>query len=102
MGKRQIWCFARGVPGDWEAVCPDFDIWVQGASLDEVRAILYEAVSTYVEDASREDRRTAQRLFNRKAPLWLRVRLAASLLRHIIRGDGESDSRAGFDIPCPA
>lgn len=102
MVRRQIWCFAWGQPGDWEALCPDFDIAVQGGSLDEVRCLLGEAVRTYAEDAQREDPRTAARLLNRKAPLGVRMKLAGSLLKHILRGDGERDSRAGFDIPCPA
>ncbi len=40
--------FARGRAGDWEAICVDFDIAVQGRSLNEVLARLESAVSDYV------------------------------------------------------
>ena len=102
---RRVHCFAKGVPGDWEGICIDFDIAVQGKSFDEVRTLLDEAVHSYVIDACAEEPSTARRLLNRKAPLSVRLGLAASYLAHIVSSsnhDGDREYKAGFDLPCHA
>lgn len=73
---RKVTCYAWGVPGDWEALCVDFDLAAQGKSLEEVRRELGDAIETYLEyiDEMPENERT--RFLNRKAPLGLRLRLA--------------------------
>jgi len=102
MIPRSVQCFAHGRNGVWEGVCIDLDIAVQGVSFDAVKAGLDRAVATYIEDARREDAPTARRLLSRRAPLSVRLRLAAGYLAHIVlaRG-GDRDFRAGFDLPCP-
>lgn len=104
MIKRRVQCFAHGRPGDWEAVCVDLDIAVQGASFDEVRWSLNAAVETYVADARAGDEASALRLLSRRAPLTTRIRLAASYLAHIVlANDGDNrEFQAGFDLPCHA
>ena len=98
---KRILCFARGVDGEWEAICPDLDIAVQGSSFDEVKSLLSESIKTYVEDAMAEGPEVARRLLSRRAPLWLRLQLAFALLGHAVRREGQS-YRAGFDLPCHA
>ena len=44
-------CFAKGRPGEWEAICLDYDIAVQGRSFEEVEKFLSEAIDDYVESA---------------------------------------------------
>ena len=104
MMANRVQCFAHGVPGDWEAVCVDLDIAVQGSSFEEVRDLLDEAVHTYVQDALAEDSKRARALLNRRAPIGLRLRLAASYLAHLIfsRRDSDREYQAGFDLPCHA
>ena len=103
MNARMLWGYAHGTPGAWEAICVDLDISVQGASFDEVRALLDESVASYVEDAMKEDPKDARRLLNRRAPFWVQLRFAAVFLAHIgSRGGKQRELRAGFDIPCPA
>lgn len=103
MATKRVQCFARGVPGDWEATCVDLDIAVQGRSFEEVKSLLDEAVHSYVEDACAEDPETARALLNRRAPLPVRVRLAGSYLVHLLtRKDGDREYKAGFDLPCHA
>lgn len=99
-----LWAYAHGTKGAWEAICADLDISVQGESFDEVRGLLEEAVSSYVEDALKESPRDAARLLNRRAPWWLRLRLATRFLGHIgsRRRRQPSELQAGFDIPCHA
>lgn len=67
--------YAWGNGGDWEAVCVDFDIAVQGNSLEEVRRELRDAVDIfldYVGDLPEDER---EQFLNRKSPLGLRMRL---------------------------
>ena len=67
--------YAWGNGGEWEAICVDFDISVQGDSLEEVRRELRDAVETfrdYVDELPASER---ERFLNRKSPLGLRLRL---------------------------
>ena len=73
---RKLTCYAWGQPGDWEAICVDFDLAAQGESLDEVRSELRDAVDTYLEYISELPEKERARFLNRKAPLGLRLRLA--------------------------
>lgn len=100
----RVWCFARGRPGDWEAICLDFDIAVQGNSFDDVLGRLESAVNSYVEDALAEPPDVARKLLTRRAPLSVRVRLVGSYLLHVVRSwrRRDGDCQAGFDLPCPA
>lgn len=73
---RKPTCYAWGKPGDWEALCVDYDLAAQGSSFEEVRRELADAVDTfldYVFDLPESERR---QFLKRKAPLRLRVRLS--------------------------
>jgi hypothetical protein len=104
MVDRVLWAYAHGTDGSWEATCTDLDISVQGADFEEVRALLAEAVSSYIEDALKETPRDAERLLNRRAPWWVRFRLATRFLGHIGSPHRRQprEFQAGFDIPCHA
>ena len=104
MTTRNLLCYARGVEDDWEAICVDFDIAVQGRSFDEVKSLLDRSVALYVEESSRNDRETARRLLARTAPLSVRAGWGFTLLWHWLnrRKGGGRESLAGFDISCPA
>lgn len=78
---RNVTCHAWGVPGDWEAICVDFDLAAQGESLEEVRNQLTDAIETYTEYIAELPETEQTRFLNRKAPLGLRLRLA--LLRRV-------------------
>ena len=73
---RKITCYAWGKPGDWEALCVDFDIPAQGESFEQVRRELADAVATYLDYVSDLPESEQRRFLNRKAPLSLRLRLA--------------------------
>lgn len=101
-GFRRVQCYAHGKPGNWEAICVDLDIAVQGTSFDEVQTILNEAIAGYIKDALAEDERHARALLTRRAPFHLRLKLALAYVAHTIRRDGDGEFKAGFDVPCPA
>ena len=100
---RRLLCFARGTDGDWEAICVDLDIAVEGYSLEDVKQRLHDAVRLYVESALAESEEVGMRLLTRRAPIWVRARLGLSYLAHLLSGRRNGDDlRAGFDMPCPA
>lgn len=73
---RKFNCYAWGRPGDWEAICVDLDLAVQGESLEEVIRELRDAFDTYLEYISELPEKERAGFLNRKAPLGLRLRLA--------------------------
>ena len=74
--KKALTCYAWGHPGSWEALCIDFDLSVQGNSLEEVRAEMDDAIDTYLSYVGELPESERARLLNRKAPLGLRTKLA--------------------------
>src|SRR5215204_7776206 len=76
--RNAMLCFAHGREDQWEAICLDYDIAVAGRSFEEVRAILGEAIQTYIEDARRESKPSRSALLKRRSPWHVR-------LKHIVR-----------------
>ncbi len=73
---RKLTCYAWGRPGDWEALCVDYDLPAQGKTLEEVRRELADAVDTYLEYVADLPESEQRAFLSRKAPLNLRLRLA--------------------------
>jgi hypothetical protein len=99
-----FWCVAYQRDGEWQALCLDLDIAVHGRSFADVKHCLGEAVSSYVQDALKEDEPARRRLLSRKAPLSVRFPWALRLFFRSILSNKKSDSdqAAGFPISCPA
>jgi hypothetical protein len=97
---------ARGKQGDWEAICVDLDVAVQGGSFSQVQDALKAAVIDYVAAAKAEqDDSQRQLLLARAAPLsvmllWS-IRLLISAWRHR-GGFDEGVSTASFPIAAAA
>lgn len=102
MVRQSLKCYAHGRPGAWEAICVDLDIAVAGKSYPEVRRLLESAIGTYLEAVAEESPEDQRRLMSRRAPLLLRMRLAAMMLLQRLRFNGDHDKTAGFSIPCHA
>ena len=104
---RQVTCYAWGVPGDWEGICVDYDLAAQGASLEEVRSELSDAIESYLECVMESpDAAERRRFLNRKAPLTLRLRLAFQhrvfAVRDALRLRPNGGTiRAGFVLQAP-
>lgn len=73
-------CFAHGRDGEWEAICVDLDIAIQGSSFDEVRDLLNSAVATYIVDAEQEEPEVRDELLSRAAPWYVTAGLVARTL----------------------
>jgi hypothetical protein len=99
---RNLHCFARGHGLDWEAICIDLDIAVQGRSFNEVRQLLEEAVASYVEAADEENDETRAKLLNRRAPLWVTLLWTWRVLKSAWGSRSDNDTSASFPVACPA
>lgn len=101
---RELTCYAWGKPGDWEALCVDYDLAAQGASLEEVRRELAHAVDTYLDYVSDLPESEQRAFLNRKAPLGLRLQLslASKVSRTLsalrLTSDGKGTARARFVV----
>ena len=101
---RTLTCYAWGKPGDWEALCVDLDLAAQGASLEEVRRELGDAIETYLDYVADLPENEQTKFLNRKVPLRLRLQLAlphrASHLLTLLKigSNGRELTRTGFVV----
>jgi len=101
---RKLTCYAWGTPGDWEALCVDYDIAAQGDSFDKVRRELTDAVETYLEYVADLPETDQNAFLNRKAPLSLRLRLVLAskislmLSAANLTSDGKGVAHAKFVV----
>ena len=103
MSERVFRCYAYGSPGNWQGICVDLDIAVQGSTFQQVLEFMGEAIESYVDDALAEGPVNAERLLARRAPWHVRAKLAFSSAIHILRMDRDDDQlTANFDVPCHA
>jgi len=67
LGIGPLVCFAKGRPGEWEAICLTFDIAFQGSSEEEVQRSLREAIALFVQSARDErDPKLRHKLLHRR------------------------------------
>lgn len=96
-------CYAEGRKGQWEAVCLDFDLAVQGETFEEVHAELVQAIRGYLEYVQTLPERERAQFMRRRAPLAMRVKFLLfavfSLFNHWW---DRGPDRAEFTIACPA
>ncbi len=94
-------CFAQGTDGDWEAICVDLDIAVQGDSFENVKLLLDCAISTYIEDAMCESPEVRSRLLSRKAPWTVIAKHALDTALYNFRQNAKM-KRASYPVACHA
>jgi hypothetical protein len=103
MNKQQLFCVARRQGDRWEAMCLDLDIAVEGRSFDEVRSLLEEAVSTYIEDALAEAEPARSQLLGRRVPFLVRFLWALRFFRIALSGRNlDGDSPVWLPVTCRA
>jgi len=73
VAAKTLHCYAEGQDGDWEAICVDLDIAVQGRSFEEVCGSLRAAIELYLDSVA--DLPAAERRppLHRPAPTSVRV-----------------------------
>ncbi len=103
---KTLLCYAEGAHGQWEAVCLNFDLAVQGASFEEVRAKMHNAILVYLDTIADYPPEERRRFLKRNAPLslWLKFlghAIAAMVCSRFNKHDGQKE-RAEFTMICPA
>ncbi len=99
---RTLHCYAEGQEDDWEAICLDFDIAVQGRTFDEVFRSLTEAIDLYLDSISDLPENEQAPLLDRPAPLSVRTRFLRYALRSFFTDGGDGAYRHQFTLPCAA
>lgn len=100
----KLLCFARGRPGEWEAICLDYDIAVQGTSFEEVERLLGMSIDDYVESARKEAPAVRDKLLRRSAPAHVWLGYVFGFLWHNLgrrRSNGDRLEHS-FQMSCPA
>jgi hypothetical protein len=96
-----LYCVVHGTGNEWEGLCLDLDIAVHGKSFNEVKALLDEAVRTFIQDAMNEDEPTRKALLSRRAPLHTRAYWAARIAIAALRGRSRNrDLPVGYPVTC--
>jgi hypothetical protein len=86
-------CYAVGHDGEWEAVCLDLCLSVQGRSFDEVRAKLDQSIAGYAEYVAELPVDEQEQFLRRRAPLSQRLEYYWTVLRSLFRyGKDDNDS----------
>jgi predicted RNase H-like HicB family nuclease len=95
-------CYAEGRDGEWEAICLEFDIAVQGETFEQVFHDLKEAIHLYVESVLELPVVDQKRLLHRPAPMSLRIKYLWHTLRSTFKSDDDNPKmRADFTAFCP-
>ncbi|MGZ8324948.1 MAG: hypothetical protein ACXW3Q_10000 [Rhodoplanes sp.] len=99
--RESFYCVVHGRGNEWEGLCLDLDIAVHGDSFVEVKSLMSEAISTYVEDALKEEEPARSALLNRAAPFRVRAYWAFRIALAALRGrKRDSDLPVGYPEPC--
>lgn len=69
-------CYAWGRRAEWQAICVDLDIVVQGSSVEEAKDILRACVDDYLDIVAGMPLEEQQHLLHRRSPWGLRAKLA--------------------------
>lgn len=92
--NKAIWCYAEGQQGNWEAICLDFDLSVQGESFDAVYRDLHESILMYLDYIEGLPKDEQAQFLNRRVPLGLRLKFISNLFLSTFKRNGKD--RASF------
>ena len=101
--RKVLRCYAEGHGGEWEAICLNLDIAVQGSSFEEVYESLNTAITLYVETVEALPADERARLVERPVPLGVRLKMVLRTLSILLHDHGDDDSYSHqYTMPCAA
>ena len=98
---RSLRCFAHGRDHEWEGICVDLDIAVQGSSFDEVKNLLEDAVRGYIEAVMDERPDVQKQLLSRRAPFGVVAKLWIKSAMFNLFDGRQREEQASFPLACP-
>lgn len=102
VASRTLRCYAEGRDGEWEAICLDLDIAVQGSSFEEVFSSLRQAISLYLESVTDLPSQERRALLHRPAPFYVRFKFLTHALRGLFADIDGDRQRHQFTMPLAA
>jgi hypothetical protein len=102
LASRSLRCYAEGRNGDWEAICLDLDIAVQGGFFEEVFSSLQEAISLYLKSVTDLPPQEQRALLYRPAPFPVRFKFLTQALRGLFADSDGDRQRHQFTMPLAA
>jgi predicted RNase H-like HicB family nuclease len=102
LAHKSLRCYAEGRDGEWEAICLDLDIAIQGSSFEEVFRSLQEAISLYLESVTGLPPAERRDLLDRPAPFSVRFRFLVYALRGLLPDSDGDTQRHQFTMPLAA
>jgi predicted RNase H-like HicB family nuclease len=99
LAARTLHCYAEGRDGDWEAICLDLDVAVQGRSFEEVFDGLEQAISLYLQTVADLPLEERPSLLYRPVPFLVRLRVLAQAARGLFSGNDGDRQRHQFTLP---
>lgn len=102
MASKVLHCYAEGRDGDWEAICLDYDIAVQGRSFEEVAQSLREAVALFLEAAADLPENDRRAVLGQRAPIAVRLKFLFSAARDFLVPRDDDTEHHQFTMPMAA
>lgn len=96
---RILHCYASGRDSDWEGICLDLDIAVQGDSFEDVLQSLHDAVSLCLETVGTLPEEQQAHLLHRPAPLGVRLKFLGYALRSLVQLEASDCYHHQFTMP---
>ena len=84
---RTVRCYAHGRGQNWQAICVDYDLAVHGSSFQEVKTALETSLKMFLEAVAELPPEERSRLLARKAPWYVRAKLAGMTWLYRLHGD---------------
>lgn len=98
---RTLRCYAEGEDGEWEAICLDLDIAVQGNSFEDVFGSLRQAVALYLRTVGDLPDEQQAPLLKRPVPFSVRLKFLAYAARGLFSAEDDKQ-RHQFTMPVAA
>jgi hypothetical protein len=95
-----LFCYAEGTDDAWEAICLDFDISVQGTSVQDVMSKLDVAIKEYFEYVRTLPEEEQKRFLTRHVPWYVQLNLALKTLFAWLCHRRDTKGRHSYSVPC--
>lgn len=93
-------CYAEGLGSAWEGICLNFDLAVQGTSVNDVMSKLEAAIREYLEYAHSLPEAEQKRFLSRRVPWYVTLKVAFRTLSASLCHRRDTKGRYSYSVPC--